>query len=206
MWKHFFFLFPFILSGSPPQVKYLNDKKEIPIFESGRKERYTTKQAVDILFTQASLVDMCSAQPLGVRQTMSFLINISKLSNWNDIKADRNGVYDGVLRCGVWTVSCDASQHDTNLEIIAKKKQNLIDDNQFHLTINSKRNKATPGLVRSIFLLTNRSGKFVNDACLLAAVPYFNRRGHSRGPRETPRKQKRRTISPFSPYSKEHPG
>ena len=148
-------------------MKYLNDKKEIPIFESGRKERYTTKQAVDILFRQASLVDMCSAQPLGVRQNMSFLINISKLSNWKDIKADRNGVYDGVLRCGVWTVSCDASQHDTNFEIIAKKKQNLIDDNQFHLTINSKRNKATPGLVRSIFLLTDRSGKFVNDACLL---------------------------------------
>ena len=149
-------------------MKYLNDKKEIPIFESGRKERYTTKQAVDILFRQASLVDMCSAQPLGVRQNMSFLINISKLSNWKDIKADRNGVYDGVLRCGVWTVSCDASQHDTNFEIIANKKQNLIDDNQFHLTINSKRNKATPGLVRSIFLLTNMSGKFVNDACLLA--------------------------------------
>ena len=148
-------------------MTYLNDKKEIPIFESGRKERYTTKQAVDILFRQASLVDMCSAQPLGVRQNMSFLSNTSKLSNWKDIKVDRNGVYDGVLRCGVWTVSCDASQHDTNFEIIAKKKQNLIDDNQFHLTINSKGNKATPVLVRSIFLLTNRSGQFVNEACLL---------------------------------------
>ena len=34
-------------------------------------------------------------------------------------------------------------------------------------TINSKKNKASPTLVRSIFLLTSKSGKIVNDACLL---------------------------------------
>lgn len=98
---------------------------------------------------------------------MSFLIDISKLSNWEDIKADRNGVYNGVLRCGIWTVACEVNQNDTSFEIIAKKKEPLHDDNQYHLMINSKRNKASPNLVRSIFLLTSKRGKIVNDACLL---------------------------------------
>ena len=110
---------------------------------------------------------MCTTQPLGVRQNMSFLVNVSKLNNWRDVKADRNGVYDRVLRCGVWTVSCDVSENDTSLEILARKKDNLGSDSQYHLTINSKRNKASPTLVRSMFLLTNKNGKIVNDACLL---------------------------------------
>lgn len=148
-------------------MKYLNNQQDKPIFELGRKERYQPKQAVDVLLRQARHVKMCDRQPLGVCQNMSFLIDISKLSNWEDIKADRNGVYNGVLRCGVWTVACEVNQNDTSFEIITKKKETLHDDNQYHLTISSKRNKASPNLVRSIFLLTSKSGKTVNDACLL---------------------------------------
>ena len=110
---------------------------------------------------------MCSKQPLAVRQNMSFLVNTSKLSNWKDLKADRNGVYTGVLRCGVWTVSCDVSKNETLTEILARKKENLKNNNEYNLIIYSRRNKASPTLVRSIFLLTNKTGKIVNDACLL---------------------------------------
>ena len=66
---------------------------------------------------------------------MSFLIDTSKLSNWEDSKADRNGVYSGVLRCGVWTVACEVNQNDTSFEIITNKKETLADI-QYHLTIN----------------------------------------------------------------------
>lgn len=124
-------------------MNYLNNQQDKPIFELGKKERYQPKQAVDVLLRQAPHVKMCDRQPLGVHQNMSFLIDISKLSNWEDIKADRNGVYNGVLRCGVWTVACEVNQNDTSLEIITKKKETLHDDNQYHLTINSKRNKAS---------------------------------------------------------------
>ena len=148
-------------------MKYLNNQQDKPIFELGRKERYQPKQAVDVLLRQAPHVKMYDGQPLGIRQNMSFLIDISKLSNWEDIKADRNGVYNGVLRCGVWTMACEVNQDDTSFEIITKKKETLRDDNQYHLTINSKRNKASPHLVRSLFLLTSKSGKTVNDACLV---------------------------------------
>ena len=148
-------------------MKYLNNQQDKPIFELGRKERYQPKQAVDVLLRQAPHVKMCDRQPLGVRQNMSFLIDISKPSNWEDIKVDRNGVYNGLLRCGVWKVACEVNQNDTSFEIITKKKETLHDEKQYHLTINSKRNKASPNLVRSIFLLTSKSGKTVNDACLL---------------------------------------
>ena len=134
---------------------------------------------------------------------MSFLIDISKLSNWEDIKADRNGVYNGVLRCHVWTVACEVNQNDTSFEIIAKKKETLHDDNQYHWMINSKRNKASPTLVRSIFLLTSTSGKIVNDACLLQY--HFLRRRHREHRSSTTRKTKRRPVTPLSPNSKEHP-
>ena len=56
---------------------------------------------------------------------MSFLIDTSKLSNWEDSKADRNGVYSGVLRCGVWTVACEVNQNDTSFEIITKKERDF---------------------------------------------------------------------------------
>ena len=107
-------------------MNYLNNQQDKPIFELGRKERYHPKQAVDALLRKAPHVKKCDRQPLGVRQNMSFLIDISKMSNWEDIKADRNGVYNGVLRCGVWTVACEVDQNGTSFEIITKKKETMM--------------------------------------------------------------------------------
>ena len=45
---------------------------------------------MDVLLRQACLGEMCSTQPLGVRRNMSFVINSSKLSNWEDIKASKS--------------------------------------------------------------------------------------------------------------------
>lgn len=37
----------------------------------------------------------------------------------------------------------------------------------YHLKINSRKNKATPSLARSVFLLEDHNGKFVGNVCLL---------------------------------------
>ena len=105
----------------------------------------------------------CTRQPLKVRENACFLIDLKWLSHWEDVKADMNGVYTGVLRCGVWTVECKEDSYS----VLARKETPLTSSRSYHLVINSKKNKAAPSLVRSLFLLKDRNGDFVNNVCLL---------------------------------------
>ena len=90
-------------------------------------------------------------------------MDLKWFSEWEDVKADMNGVYNGVLRCGVWTVKVE----DGLWSVVSRKKIPLTSPTEFHLVLNSRRNKAAPMLVRSVFLLENESGIVVGDACLL---------------------------------------
>ncbi len=72
-----------------------------------------------------------------------------------------NGIFPTILRVGVWTVEVDEDM----IVILAKKKVDLKNANQYHLRINSKRNNA--GLCRSIFHLEDQEKKIINSVCLL---------------------------------------
>lgn len=98
----------------------------------------------------------CEQRPLRVRKNAAFLIDVTLLKNWEDVKDDMNGSYNKILRCGVWTVECVSSDEHVQYFIIAKKRVELEGDNQYHLVIHSKGNKACPDLIRSIFLLQAR--------------------------------------------------
>lgn len=75
-----------------------NGDGQMSLFEKGRPERYTVDQAIEIItFTK------CTSQPLKVRENASFLVDLNGFANWEDIKADMNGIYSSVLRCAVWT-------------------------------------------------------------------------------------------------------
>ena len=93
---------------------------------------------------------------------MSFLVDVSTLKCWQDVKSDMNGVYPDTLRVATWTVEVDGNDQ---VEIVEKKKVELASDNEFHIHVHSRKNKA--GLCRSIFLLFDRDGGIVNSACLL---------------------------------------
>lgn len=47
--------------------------------------------------------------PLKVRENTTSLIDVVNYNNWEDIKADFNGVHDKVLRYGVWTCDDDGN-------------------------------------------------------------------------------------------------
>lgn len=98
-----------------------------------------------------------------VRENASFLIDVKWFENWEDVKADMNGVYDGVLRCAVWTIEMD----NVSWTLLQKKKAPLTSRSTYHLIQNSKRNKAAPSLVRSMFLLKDVKGNLVENVCLL---------------------------------------
>ena len=136
------------------------DDKDLPIFEAGKKERYTIKEAVKLLLKEQER--KCSKIPLQVRRNLSFLVDVKKLKCWQDVKSDMNGVYLETLRVATWTVEVDANDH---VQILEKKKVELASDDEFHIHVHSKKNKA--GLCRSIFLLFDRDGEIVNSACLL---------------------------------------
>lgn len=90
------------------------------MFEKSPTTRYTVTEALRILTESKAL--KCSKQPLKVRENASFLIDLKWCSEWEDIKADMNGVYNRVLRCGIWTLKLE----DGLWSVVSRKKIPLI--------------------------------------------------------------------------------
>lgn len=65
--------------ATSPSLLY-GDDKDLPVFEVGKKERYTIKEAVKILLMEHE--QKCSKTPLQVRRNLSFLVDVSKLGCW----------------------------------------------------------------------------------------------------------------------------
>ena len=143
--------------------KCWNDDRRIPLFKKRRPERYTVDHAIQIITKYSDTYAKCSRQPLKVRENASFLIDVKWFKNWEDLKADMNGVYDSVLRCAVSTIEMD----DSSWTLLQKKKAPLTSRNTYHLIQNSRRNKAAPSLVRSLFLMKDVKGNTVENICLL---------------------------------------
>ena len=74
----------------------LYDENNLPILEAGREERYTVKEAVKLLVEEQDKI--CSNTPLQVRTNLSFLVDISTLRCWRNLKSDMNGVCPHVKR------------------------------------------------------------------------------------------------------------
>lgn len=86
-----------------------------------------------------------SKTPPKVRQNLSFLINVAKLENCEDIKSDMNGVFCDTCIC-MWTVEVSK---ENDVDTLEKKKIDLVSKKSYHVYINLMRNKA--GLCHSIF-------------------------------------------------------
>jgi len=140
---------------------YKNDK-DLPIFECGKKERYTVRKAVEILLCQFEKGTKGNKTPLKVRKNLSFLVDVGKFKCWQDMKSDMNGVFFHTLRICTWTVEVDQENEVQSLE---KKKIPLTGQNMYHIYINSMRNEA--GLCRSIFFLRDQNEEILNSLCLL---------------------------------------
>ena len=104
----------------------------------------------------------CKKTPLKVRKNLSFLINVSGLKRWDDMKGDMNRTYPKVLHIGTWTL--DVADHHKDFDLIQKKIP-LTSDSQLHINVNSKKNAF--GLCWSIFFLTDNTSKMLHNTCLL---------------------------------------
>ena len=93
---------------------------------------------------------------------MCFLVDVSNLRHWEDVKSDMNGTFPKVLRIGTWTLDIGV---EMDVEILAKKKIPLSCDSQMHIHINSKMN--VHGLCRSLFFLSDKGGNILHNTCLL---------------------------------------
>lgn len=78
-----------------------------------------------------------------------------------------NGGYTKPLRCAIWTVECEKLSGGLHISFVEKKALKLSGENQYHLHINSKSNKACPTLVSSLFLLKDANACVVNEPVLL---------------------------------------
>ena len=84
------------------------------------RKRYTAREAVRILLSEHQQGMKCSKTPLKVRQNLSFLIDVAKLTRWEDVKSDMNGVFCDTLRICTWTVEVTVENDVDNLD---KKNQ-----------------------------------------------------------------------------------
>ena len=98
-----------------------------------------------------------------MRENASFLMDLRCLTHWEDLKADMNGVYDGFIRCGKSTVA----EVDGDWNVLHRQEVPLTSQNEYHFLQHSKRNKAASTLSRSIFLLKDYEGKYLNNVALL---------------------------------------
>ena len=57
----------------------------------------------------------CKKTPLKVRKNLSFLVDVSGLKSWDDVKGDMNGTYSKVLRIGTWTLEVADDHKDFTL-------------------------------------------------------------------------------------------
>lgn len=147
-------------STKPSSSMLYGHDKDLPILETGKKERYTVREAAKRLLMEQG--EKCRKTPLRVRRNLSFLVDVSKYKCWQDVKSDMNGVYSETLRIATWTVEVDRNDQ---VQVLEKKKVELASDNEYHIYVHSTKNKA--GLCRSIFLLFDRDEEVVNSACLL---------------------------------------
>lgn len=92
----------------------------------------------DCLMEVIDLERETSQTPLQVRRNMSFLVDISKLKSWQDVKSDINGVYPVTLQVAKWTVEVGANNH---VEIMEKQQLELANNNDYHVMSTQKRTK-----------------------------------------------------------------
>ena len=86
-----------ILEPSKKRTKY-NDHYmgylNLPIYESGKKRGIETKSLLnDLLSKDKSSPQVCQGMPLGVHQSLVFLLNLEKFSSEKDILCDGNGIW-----------------------------------------------------------------------------------------------------------------
>lgn len=132
-------------STKPSSSMLYGHDKDLPILETGKKERYTVREVAKRLLMEQG--EKCRKIPLRVRRNLSFLVDVSKYKCWQDVKSDMNGVYSETLRIATWTVEVDRNDQ---VQVLEKKKVELASDNEYHIYVHSTKNKA--GLCRSIFL------------------------------------------------------
>jgi len=69
-------------------VWYLHEDKHVPIFS--HKKQFTYSEAVQILLSPCQ-DRVCTKQPIAVEQNASFLVDLNKLEDIDDIKSDNCG-------------------------------------------------------------------------------------------------------------------
>ena len=92
----------------------LEGNAAIPIFREGTVS-FTAGSAVKIIL-QAREAEICSEQPIGCSSSMTFLVDVSKLQDRDDIRADDLGVWDNK---GVKSTFCSIVMQGDSVKNVA---------------------------------------------------------------------------------------
>ena len=116
----------------------------MPVFESGKKSRYTSREVVEVLLCERFKRKVCEHHPLRVRENAASLVNVDAYNHWEDIKDDMNGAYTKVLRCATWTVECQKGTDGLDFRVVTKKAVELTKPDQHHLVIQFQGKQSLP--------------------------------------------------------------
>ena len=69
-------------------VSFYGGNSSFPVFDCGRSNPITTKEAVIILKSDIKSSSICNKTPVYIKNNVSFIVNAEALSHWKDIRTD----------------------------------------------------------------------------------------------------------------------
>ena len=69
-------------------VSFYGGNSSFPVFDSGRSNPITTKEAIIILKSDIKSSSICNKTPVYIKNNVSFIVNAEALSHWKDIRTD----------------------------------------------------------------------------------------------------------------------
>ena len=85
-------------------VSFYGGNSSFPVFDCGRSNPITTKEAVIILKSDIKSSSICNKTPVYIKNNVSFIFNAEKLSHWKDIRTD---MISGFIASGTKTLYFD---------------------------------------------------------------------------------------------------
>ena len=85
----------FLYCRQRQETRYYNNDPTLPVFKwTYSKYHFSIEKLGEILLTgSVSAREICSRQPTGVHHNAAFVVDLKALDDYNDIRADENGVW-----------------------------------------------------------------------------------------------------------------
>jgi hypothetical protein len=123
----------------------------LPIYSVGQKQ-YSTEEVIKAVFTASNEGKVCTTQPYGCEQNMSFVVDLSELDDRNDIRSDDLGAWRNVGVHNVFaSVSFNNDDSVKRVTILGSQPPNVTRSTIYKVKKTYWRHKVASDFSRKLF-------------------------------------------------------